>query len=150
MKDYSLTAIGIILGLSILFVSIFLNVELFEMVINELEYLEKYEIDEFLIPSFIIFWFALVDQIKKHKTQQIEHEKIKIYKAMLFSTHHILNNYMNQMMLFKITAKKTPGFDSKVLSMYDEIIKDTSTQIEALGNITDINEESINKSVKPQ
>lgn len=68
----------------------------------------------------------------------------------MFSTHHILNNFLNNMQLFKITAEDTLEFDPDVLSLYDVVIKDTSAQIEALGNITTIEEESIHASVTPK
>jgi predicted PurR-regulated permease PerM len=82
--------------------------------------------------------------------QKSEKEKIKIYKAMIKSTHHILNNFLNQMMIFKLTAEDTPGFDHNVLSLYEKIIEDATTQIDALSSITTIDEISICTSVAPQ
>ncbi len=54
------------------------------------------------------------------------------------------------MQLFKLTAEKTPGFPPKVLALYDQIIKDALVQIEALGDITNIDEAAILASVAPQ
>jgi hypothetical protein len=69
---------------------------------------------------------------------------------MMSAIHHILNNFLNQMQLFKMTAEDTPGFDHEILSLYDQIIDETSTQIGALSSITRINEVSISTSVSPQ
>ena len=69
---------------------------------------------------------------------------------MIESTHHILNNFLNQMMIFKLTAEDTPGFDHNVLSLYEKIIEDASTQIDTLSSITNIDEISIRASVAPQ
>ena len=52
--------------------------------------------------------------IKKIK---LENAKLRIYKAMLSSSHHILNNFIYQMDIFKITAEDTPGFDAKNTSV---------------------------------
>ncbi|MCK4837816.1 MAG: hypothetical protein KAS94_03380 [Desulfobulbaceae bacterium] len=82
--------------------------------------------------------------------QKSEMEKIKVYKAMIHSTHHILNNFLNQMMIFKLTAEETPGFDYDVLSLYEKIIEDASIQIDALSSITNIDEISIRESVASQ
>jgi hypothetical protein len=69
---------------------------------------------------------------------------------MVSSTHHILNNFLNQMQLFKLTAQDTPGFDPQILSLYDRIIKDATNQIEALSNIEKVNETTIQESVIPK
>ncbi len=35
---------------------------------------------------------------------------------MLSSSHHILNNFIYQMNIFKMTAEETLGFDSEILA----------------------------------
>lgn len=149
MKQYRLTLLG--LGVSMLlyaFLVVF-DVDLFEKVHGFLENIERFEVDELVFPLSIFIAVAFVDNFKKRKALQIELEKIKIYKAMLASTHHILNNFLNQMQLFKMTAESTPDFDPEVLSLYDHIIKEATTQIDALGSIAEIDEASIRASWSP-
>ncbi len=55
-----------------------------------------------------------------------------IYKAMISAIHHVLNNFLNQMQLFKLVAEDTPGFNHEILSLYDDVIDEASGQIEAL------------------
>lgn len=47
-------------------------------------------------------------------------------------------------------GKDTPGFDPKVLKIYDTIVDDAKSQIEALSNITEVNEDNITDSVRPK
>ena len=150
MNQYKLTFFGAALAIIVLFAGFIIEIDLFEIVVEFLESLEHLEVDELIIPIFIVFVFAFMDQIRRRKLQEMEYERVKIYKAMLSSTHHILNNFLNQMQLFKLTAEGTPGFDSEILSLYDGVIKDASTQIDALGSITNIDEASIQKSVAPK
>ena len=150
MKQYKLTIVGLGLAFTIASISILFDIDFFEKVMELIESLESFEIDEFIIPLFILLIFSLLDQIRRQNLQKIENEKIKIYEAMMFSTHHILNNFLNNMQLFKMTAEDTPEFDPEVLSLYDLVIKDASTQIEELGNITTIDETSIHASVTPK
>ncbi len=149
MRKHRLTLVGLTIAVAVLIFAIIFDFEVFEAAIGFLDYLEHFEIDEFIIPALVFFGFAFVDQSRQRKSQKIEYEKIKIYKAMLSSTHHILNNFLNQMLIFQMTAKKAPDFDPKVLSLYDRIVEDASTQIEALGSITRIDEVSIHESVEP-
>lgn len=150
MKKYKLTLIGLFLATIISSITLTFKLDLFELVIETLISLEEYEIDEFIIPVILLLVFSFFDQIRIQRLQKIEYEKVKIYRAMLESTRHILNNFLNQVQLFKITAENTPNFDPEVLSLYDVVIKDASIQIEALGSITNIDEKSIHESVEPK
>ena len=126
----------------------------FEVLVHVLKSAEKYELDEFFLALFIFLGFLVVDLLQRQKKQKIEkekeQEKIGIYAAMLSSTHHILNNFLNQMQLVKITADNTPGFDKKVLDLYDTIMQDAEKQIQELSNLPEITEETIKESVKPK
>lgn len=150
MSKYKLSLIGLALASAILFISLALKVDVFESIIEYLSILEHHEADEFVIPLVILALFAFLDQTRRQRLDHVEIEKIKIYKAMLASTHHILNNFLNQMLLFKMTAEDTPGFDPEVLALYDKIIESASLQIAALGSIGQIDETTIFASVAPK
>ncbi len=150
MSKYKLSFIGLALASAVLFISLAFKVDIFESIIEHLSILERHEADEFIIPLAILALFALLDQNRRQRLDHVEIEKIKIYKAMLSSTHHILNNFLNQMLLFKMAAEDTPGFDPEVLALYDEIIKGASLQIAALGSIGQIDETTIFASVAPK
>lgn len=147
MRAYRFTFIGLALGTATLALNLVFGIELFELFVETLESLEQYEIDELVIPVLILVLFSTFDQIRHKRARKVEREKMKIYKAMLSSTHHILNNFLNQMQLFKMTAEDTSNFDPEVLSIYDVVIADAKTQIENLSNISDIDELSIHKVI---
>ena len=150
MHEYKFTIIGLVLAVGIYATTFAFKIDLFEMTHELINSLERFEVDEFLIPLFILSLFTMYDQNRRQKLRQIEYEKIKIYKAMLASTHHILNNFINQMQLVKIEAQRTPDFNPKILSIYDSVIKNATMQIEALGSVTKVDEDSIQESVLPK
>ncbi len=147
MYKHNLTLIGLIISISIYLCCILFELDLFEKCIFLLEGLEKFELDEIIIPVFIFFIFLLLNKRRRLKAVKLENEKLKIYKAMLSSSHHILNNFVQQMDLFKITAEETPGFDDEVLSFYEDIINATIDQINSLSNVEKIDESAIRTSV---
>jgi hypothetical protein len=112
--------------------------------------MEHYEIDELFVGALIFLVFFTVDLLRLQREQKVEHEKNKVYKAMIASSHHILNNFLNQMQLFKITAESTPGFDQEILAMYDTIMKEASDQIKKLSDISEVSETSIKEAVMPK
>ena len=150
MKKYKLTFAGLVISLITLICSLLAEGDLFEYVVKHLENLEDYQIDEFIIPALIFFVFVVFDVLRRQKMQTVELEKVKIYQAMLSSAHHVLNNFLNQMQLFKFEAQNTPDFNPEVLNLYDQIMKEASMQIEALGSIDNIDEASILESVAPK
>lgn len=150
MKNYRLTILGLVISVITWVVTIAFELDLFERMNSVLEDVEEYEIDELIIPLFIFSFFTLADSIRRRKYKTVELEKIKIYRAMMASTHHILNNFLNQMQLFKMTADRTPGFSPEILSLYEQIISEASRQIEDLGNITSISESEIENSIIPK
>ncbi len=109
--------------------------------------LETYEFDELIFPFLIFCAFCLAYLQKAKKESEMEKEKSKIYVAMLSSSHHILKNFLNQMMIFKVTAQETPNFDPKVLSYFDSITEEALELLDNLSDITSIDEDSINQSV---
>lgn len=141
--------IGALISSSIYLISITLDLDLFEVVLNLLINLEHFEIDEFIIPGIVFFLFLTLNQTKKNKINAIDFEKEKIFKATLSSSKHIINNFLNQMNLFKMTAEETNDFPSEILSLYDEVIKETSELLDSLSNVTDIRETTILYSVSP-
>lgn len=150
MKQYKITLLGLAISFLALLITIVFDVDFFEYLVNLLHEFEQYEIDELIIPVIIFLLFAFVDAIKRNRMEKVNSEKLKIYIAMMSSTQHILNNFLNQMQLFKLTAEETPGFNPEVLALYDEIIDEASMQINALGNVHHINELSIHEAVAPK
>ncbi len=152
MKNFKLTLIGLAISLSITLGLIYFEIDLFEKLIEILEYLKKFEVDEFIISLSILGTFALFDLLNRQRSQrfQIEFEKRKVYIAMMSSFSHIINNFLNQLQFFKMIAEEIPEFDPDILSCYDQVAEEVSRQVDALGSISNINETSIITSVAPQ
>ncbi len=150
MKNYKLTLVGLAISVIVLLGTIIFDLDLSESVVEYMQKFERFELDEFTIPTLIATICALIDLTRKQKFQKIEIEKIKIYKAMLSSTHHILNNFLNQIQLLKMTAEDNDESPHETLALYDQITKDAQRQIEALGSVTSVDEASISASVAPQ
>lgn len=145
-----LKLIGFLVAVLLYIVVHITGADLFEAVIAVLKRFEAYQLDEFVIPAGVFLFFLLFDMRERRKSAEIELEKIKIYKAMLSSTHHVLNNFLNRMQLFRMAAEETEDFPSEILARYDTIIDDATMQIKALSNIEKIDDISIISSVRPK
>ncbi len=149
-KRYRLTWMGFVVAVLVGVLSNLFDLDPFDNLVHLFHSVEQYEIDEIFIAAVIFLIFLVTDLILRQRDQKVEMEKVKVYRAMLSSAHHILNNFLNQMQLFKMTADSTPGFDEDVLALYNSIIEEATQQIEALSNVSEISETAIQKSVMPK
>lgn len=147
MTRYSLVILGFAFASLWYGITVFFDLDLFE---RGLYLLESYEIDELVIPIFLFTSFVTYDQIRKNRLSKEKIAKMQIYEAMLASSFHVVNNFLNQMQLFRYTAQKTKDFDQEVLKHYDNIVKDVIDQLESLRNVSEIDEGAIHEAVAPK
>ncbi len=150
MKKYTLSIIGFVISIIFYLLTIIFELEAFENFVSLMEKFEDIELDEIMIPILIMFIFAFFNVSTSNKNKRIEMEKVKIYKAMMSSTHHIMNNFLNQIQLLRMEAENTPGFDGEILELYNKTVYEATTQIKSLSSITSIDEETIKRSVAPK
>jgi membrane-associated HD superfamily phosphohydrolase len=93
-----------------------------------------------LIMLFGIFSDYFINRIM-FKEKQLE--VVYVYSAMIYASHHILNNLLNQMRLFKMEAQRSKDFDRDVIALYDNAIKEASDLMDTLTKVKDASEESI-------
>jgi len=86
---------------------------------------------------------------KKLMMKEKQLEAARIYKSMLYASHHIQNNLLNQMQLFKMEALRCDDFDRKIIKLYDDAFNEAADLIQRLSEVEDITEENIWSSVDP-
>lgn len=90
-----------------------------------------------VIILFILFYGMYVD----FSIDRIMHKQLEVarmYSSMVHSSHHILNNLINQMQLFELEAKRCSDFDKDIIVFYDKAIKEASDLADTLAKISDI------------
>lgn len=80
---------------------------------------------------------------------QKEQEKHEIFNATLHSTHHIVNNLLNQMIFFKMKAKESNAFDAETTELFEEVMKEGGELLKKLGAVKELTEDSIMASIAP-
>lgn len=149
IMHYRLTFYALCFSAGYFVVVVFFGIDIFELFVAALVGLEHLNVDEFVIPAVLLVVAVQADAARRNRADLIEVEKAKIYRAMIASVQHVLNNFLNQMQLFKLTADRTPGFDQRVLALYDQVIGDAVTQLRALASITRLDEGAIKDAVAP-
>ena len=80
-----------------------------------------------------------------YKIEDRELEKEAVFISTMRAVQHILNNFLNKMLFFKLIAEEKHGFPKEIVEHYDSVIDETSKQIKRLSNIKEISPEEIEK-----
>lgn len=149
MKKYRWIITGLTLSIILWLAAAGLKLNLFESFVFCLNRHEHLEIDELIFPAALFYVFLMIHLVRRHHRNLIEIEKLKIYRVTLKAMNHILNNFLQKMLLFKLTAEETKGFNPEILKQYDTIIREATAQIDALECITDPDEKIILQTIEP-
>jgi len=96
----------------------------------------------------LLIFFGIFADYHSNKLLKKEKETYEVYKSMVRANHHILNNFLNSMNLFRHEAEDSADFDKNILKSYDKVINDAIIQIKNLENIEKPNKEIIEERYK--
>ena len=119
----------------------------FEFVPSDFNELWMRAVIVLLIMLFGIFADFFTNKIM-FKQKQLE--VARIYSSMIHASHHVLNNLLDQMQLFKLEALNSKDFDRDVIKLYDNAMKEASDLIATLSKVGDITEGDMGASVDPK
>jgi len=149
IAKYPYAFFGFVLGLGVYVLVVLTEFDLFERLVASMAEVEAYELDEILIPLTIFLGFMVAEFFRQRFLHLVVEERSKVYRAMLSSSYHVLNNFLNQMQIIKLEAEKSDDFDPEILSLYGKIVEDAQNQLDALSKVTDITEKQIKGSIHP-
>ncbi len=73
------------------------------------------------------------------RLREAEAERVRLFKTTVSATHHVMNNFLNQMQLFQLEAEQSRDFDPSLLPQFEQIIQETATQIRQLQALEEVN-----------
>lgn len=111
------------------------------------------DLNELWMRSIIIFLlvsFGLYADIHSKKIADIERDKNEVYISMLNANQHILNNFLQAMMLFRSAAEDSDEISEEILILYDKTIANTISQINNLHGIAEPSKKTIEERFLPK
>jgi len=139
LSSYKNTIAGGIVGFAIIAYGFIFEKDIFDYLQGILEYLEHLEIDEFLIAGVSISAGLLVDLLlnKRQKERYIElqEQRLRVLKATMRTVQDIVNNFLNNLSLFRLEAEDKGALSESSLQMMDSLLQETSGKLNALGEL---------------
>lgn len=102
-----------------------------------------------IVMLMVLFGIYADYSARKLLMRERELEAARIYKSMIYASHHILNNLLNQMQIVKMEALNSKDFDKKFIGYYDAAFDEATDLIKKLSEVDSITEENIWASVDP-
>ncbi len=99
------------------------------------------------ITTALLYFLVYCDEQKRLAQ---EREKREIFEATMAAVQHILNNFLNNMLLFKMAAEDSKDFDQDTLKLYDEVIQEAENQIKILSSTQELTSKQIHQSIYPR
>ena len=102
----------------------------------------------------LIMLFAFYAQITSTKLERLKEEKLKLstLKATMYRVHDIVNNFLNNLQLFRMEAEESGAISTESLELFDSIIEQASNRVKELGDLEEIGDRDLEggqKSVVP-
>ena len=136
---YKNTIAGSIVGVATIVYGFLSDKDVFQYLKGILDYLEHFEIDEFLIAGTMISAGLLLDLVlnKRQKERYIElqEQRLRVLRATMRTVQDIVNNFLNSLVLFRLEAEDKGGLSESSLQSMDALIKETSAKLNALGEL---------------
>ena len=97
----------------------------------------------------VTFGLFLDNAARKRLMQEKRLAASDTYNAMMHAVHHILNNLLNQMQLFRMEAERCEDFDREKLGLFDNALDEAKDLVDRLSEVNNITHENIRASVRP-
>ena len=102
-----------------------------------------------LIIILIIGFGAFADN-RASQIRKAEQEKREVFVATVRSTQHILNNLLNQLLLVTLDLDEHHRMEPETLDLLNRSIREGVNLVGRLSSVTEMDSDSIERSVLPQ
>jgi hypothetical protein len=100
--------------------------------------------------SIIFLLFGLIADWHVHRVRKKEAgERQEIYRATLWASHHVLNNFLNKLYLIQHYAVQNGVFTDELADSMGQMIQEAAAQLLELSRVEPISAERIKQSVAP-
>jgi len=112
-----------------------------------------HEVNELWMRSIITLLLLIFGLFADHHTRKLnekEEDKLRLFQTTVSASNHILNNYLQQMLIVKLEAMKCEDFSAEVLQLFDQTMEETTAEIRKLESLTEFTTSSVEQAIYPK
>jgi hypothetical protein len=147
LREIRFTLLGAALGVGLVLTAALTRIDLVKLNLKFLESVERHKLDDMLTGVTLVLMGLIIDRVlslqrkRKRQRDEIEALRLRTLRATMRTVHDIVNNFLNNLMLFEIPAKDDAPHHS--LGTIEELIQHTSQELRALGDVESVVEQSL-------
>jgi len=147
LREIRFTVGGAVVGFGLILITTLTNIDLVKLNLKFLENIERHDWDDILTGVTFILVGLTIDRIlsrqRKRKRQQDEMHALRLrtLKATMRTVHDIVNNFLNNLMLFEIPVMDDAPHGSS--TTVEELIQNTAQQLRSLGDVESVVEQTL-------
>ncbi|ABK42801.1 hypothetical protein Mmc1_0274 [Magnetococcus marinus MC-1] len=100
-----------------------------------------------VLTSAMLFVIIRMDHLAIEKK---EREKAQLYQATMSAVHHILHNFLNKMMLYRLGVEEQQPVNPELQALYERVIEETQHEIYLLQTAKQFTAEEVRATVQPK
>lgn len=139
LQHFKNTIVAGTVGVVIVAYAFIFHKDVFDFLVIILEYLENYEVDEILIAGVLILIGLAVDlsRIRRERehTIELQDQRLKVLRATVRTVQDIVNNFLNNLLLFRLEAEENHALSNSSLQLMDSLIAETGAKLNALADL---------------
>lgn len=137
LHRFPVTSFATVLAAILALASVLTHFDLFALLLEVLAQIKRYKMDKLAMPLAVILVGCLIDRMivrpREKQAAEIQAQRLRVLKATMRSVHHLVNNFLNGLQLFRLDAEDILPPES--LALFDELVRDTAAQLQVLGDL---------------
>jgi hypothetical protein len=143
LRRYPVTSIATFLAFFIAITHLLFQHNLFNYVVELIDRVDQYGLDELIIPILLMFAGRYVDlwraRRKEEREAELQSERLRILRATMRTVQDIVNNFLNNLQLFRLEAE-AGGVSAESWNALDDLVQATSARLTVLGDLDSVPE----------
>ena len=140
LRDIWATVAGAALALALLWAALVLQLDVIKLDLQLLDRIHQHHIDDLLTAAALFFGGLVVDMVRRRRRRraELEAQKLRTLKATMRTVQDIVNNFLNNLLLFQMEAQHLLPPDA--FDPIEELSRQTFDRLKALGNVEEVRE----------
>ena len=133
--DFIASSITAVLGLLMIFVVLFFDIDVFEGVMAWLSHIhvENHEIDEFFIPIMLMLLGGTLDlyryRMRESRRSMLNADRLRTMRSTMSTVEDIINNLLNNYEYLRFVAVQSNSLDDEAMALLDGQIRSATEKL---------------------
>jgi hypothetical protein len=143
LRNHFAICIALLLAAFIFSGIFFFDFDFIDLGLKQILRVENNEMEE-LVTAFLLVFAGLIIDLRRARRQakrrsETDEQRLRVLKATMRTVQDLVNNFLNNLQLFRMEAEDGP-LSPESLNLFDDLIYETAEKLKTLGDLESVNE----------